>query len=817
MTLRKDGRRVSLEGVLTGAALGVLLLYLLEDAGAATAEPFVGGSTGDPGPVDLGSFAAATGRIQVAPLSEVEVDLPAGRPLPSGGRGGMPAGSTGGRGSVGGFPGRPTTGPIGPGPINTLGLTASADSGIPGGGGGGGGGGSGRSAAAITPEQPGEPFSQQEQSGTAFQTLPQIFAVIVRTGGGASSRSLEGMATTSASLRQVGFEDTTLNAASTPNLGLELRSDRIVPVSAVSDLDAADLALISEHVSLLRSTFNLGSGADVLILGSHDLFELATLAATRATASVNTRTAGLDGSSVSTGQGDDLVSLEAIARLTFTGVGTAEEARLHFSLLTEAMRNSQLLLGDGHDRVTINSGFFDGAGELFQAAAEGGFAFFLGQNGLPLSSGSDVAFSLNATAIGLNNSLIDTGAGDDSLSLFTRIDESVAADLLTQGISDPSLSFTRIGLLNSELRMGEGNDLVRINGSVVDSLIDLGPGVNQLIIEGPLLGNSRVLMGEGGGGAIFRQGLGGLVRGGPGDEVFTLGSLSLAGEVDGGGGDDTLSASGSVLGARDLLLVNKPNAGNLAGTRFRDIGTISLGRGDDVVVMDLNGTLTGRLLGGEGLDRLEFTNWSLPVQVDLDLGSSTAIMAGRPGGLLGIEQVVGGLGNDLLVSSGAFAGIDGADGDDTLYLRWSPWLSPADAGLQLRGGAGRDLFVISGLDQPLPQGWDRVSGLPVLTDLDLSSAGPTGIGLTDRIAWERQVLQPSGVEGLGNARLLPIAPLEQLLGGMTDDTRQLAIASDGLSSGGGVLHLLGSNGQGTSQPVALISSALGTAEPVSQS
>jgi hypothetical protein len=193
---------------------------------------------------------------------------------------------------------------------------------------------------------------------------------------------------------------------------------------------------------------------------------------------------------------------------------------------------------------------------------------------------------------------------------------------------------------------------------------------------------------------------------------------------------------------------------------------------------------------------------------------------------VGVEQVMGGLGNDSLISSGAFARIDGSAGDDVLYLRWSPWLSAGDTGLQVQGGAGRDLFVISGLEQGPPVGWDGHSGLPQLLDLDLGLKDNGGIGLTDSIGWVRtqtlpggesqqsfQRLTPSGLAGIGDANLLPIAPLEQLLAGMTSNTQQLAIASDG--SGGGQLYLLGSQGQGTAQLVAgLPSDLLGQAGPI---
>ncbi|MFM9110204.1 MAG: hypothetical protein ACKOPN_06355, partial [Prochlorococcaceae cyanobacterium] len=91
VTLRKDGGRVSLEGVLTGAALGILLLYLLEDAAAAATAPSRGGPIGDAGPVDLGATTARSGAIRVAPLAEVEVGLPGGQPRGGPSQGGAEA------------------------------------------------------------------------------------------------------------------------------------------------------------------------------------------------------------------------------------------------------------------------------------------------------------------------------------------------------------------------------------------------------------------------------------------------------------------------------------------------------------------------------------------------------------------------------------------------------------------------------------------------------------------------------------------------------------------------------------------------------
>jgi hypothetical protein len=454
------------------------------------------------------------------------------------------------------------------------------------------------------------------------------------------------------------------------------------------------------------------------------------------------------------------------------------------------------------------------------ATSPSGIQFDLGETPESNGDGGNWRFSLNARAIGLDNSLIDVGSGDDRVSIFTRIDESLLQDLGAH-YDDPqtTIQLERVGLLESKVRMGEGNDQLRVNGSVIDSVINLGSGDNALFLENDVLPGSRILMGDGNNSVTFDSGLGGLVRGGNGNDRFALRNLQLAGEVDGGLGTDSLSATEGNTAKRELMVLNGVDAGNLDGIRFRNIENVDLGGGNDVTLLDLGGTLTGQLLGGGGLDRLEYSNWTLPVVVDLDRGTATAIGGGKTGTLAGFEQVMGGLGNDVLSSSGAFAAIDGSLGDDRLFLRWSPWLSSFESGLQVKGGAGRDMFVFSGVEQPPVAGWDGVSGLPDLVDLDLGTTLNGSIGLSDSIAWLRQeplagggsqesILQltPAGTEGIGDARLLPIAPLESLLTGMNSDTLQLAIALDG--SGGSQLHLLGVEGIGTSRVIANLPSEL---------
>jgi hypothetical protein len=820
VSLKKDGRRVSLEGVLTGAALGMVLLYLVEDALASVgATGPIGGPLQDPGEGDPGSLSTTAGRIQIRPLENLGLGFDEGpaQAFASGPGPGLAA--MGGKGGPSPLAGAQSS------QESLRPLAGSGGGGGGGGGGSGGGGGGGSSGGGSSnpdapPEPPGPPGPPDPPSPTNTD-LPQLMLVVVRTYGSSGSRSIEGRAENSQYATQVGIENTLLDLRASGAPALELRSDRTLQSFALSELDDADMNMIAEHIGLLNTTLLNGTAGDAFIVGASDLLKLGLLAAGSASAELESRTVGMDNSDLVGLGGNDLVGVEGITRLDFTGLGSSQRAALSFDLLAEGLKDSGILLGNGDDTVTINSGYYVTGSDQFARVDQGGLNFDFGQTPVSSGNGSNWRFNLNARAVGLSNSLLDTGAGNDRVSIFTRIDENLAADL---GVlyNDPftNIQLERIGLLNSTVLMGEGNDNLRINGSLIDSTIDLGSGSNTLILEGPILGSSRILMGDGRNDISFNQGLGGQVQGGSSNDRFNLQNQQLAGALDGGGGNDILVAPTGAHSRRELLVVNGPDTGNLDGLRFRSIESIDLGGGDDVTLMELGGSLTGQLLGGDGLDRLDYSNWELPVSVDLDRGSATAIGGGASGSLVGVEQVMGGLGKDSLTSSGAFASIDGSAGDDVLYLRWTPWLSAGDTGLQVRGGPGRDLFVISGLEQGPPLGWDGQSGTPQLVDLDLGFNGTTsGIGITDAIGWVRTQtlsgggsqqsfgrLTPSGLEGIGDARLLPIAPLEQLLAGMASDTQQLAIASDG--SGSGQLYLLGSQGQGTGQLVAGLPSDL---------
>ena len=836
VTLKRDGRRLSLEGVLTGTALGVLLIYLVDEAVAAILNTRGGSPIEGPSEVDLGPFRSGRGAIAVAPLDEA-VDRGRGdrRGPPAAGGDSEPPTSLSARGGqVRGVPapeaiaelasGRseelPPQGLKNPaGPAGTAGVSSPQQDPLnppeplprpqpP-------------SEPPVAPEEPPDPTPLPRD-----RLLQPLVLVLVRDTDRSTARSLQARADIIQNPGQIGVAFSTIDLQQAGGAGFEVLSDRHLLGSALSGFDDATLSMIAEHAAMVGSRLLGGTRGDVAVISARDLISLALLTPAVASASLQSQTAALAESTILDRGGNNLLMLQANTQLDFIGLGNSQRASLAFDLLTQGLRDSAIALGAGDDAVTVISGFRGGQGVIGVAADASreasagsdprGLSLNLRDQTNLLAGRGDWQLQLSATSIALQDSSLSTGAGNDVVSISSLIDASLAADLGSLR-NDPGtrISLQRIGLLRSNLDVGPGNDIVRISGAVIDSTIDLGTGDNVLILESPISGSSRILSDQGRNLISINDSLGGILSGGSGDDRFNLNSEAMAGLLDGGSGNDALISASRRQ--RDLALIQGRNAGFLGGLQFREIETLDLGRGDDVALISLEGTLSGRLLGGDGLDRLEFSNWDLPVSVDLDLGSATGIFAGARGGISGFEQVYGGSDDDLLAASGRYDGLSGLEGDDVLFLRWSPWLSSDGHGLQLRGDGGQDLFVIAGLESAIPTDWDGLSGIPVLADLNLD-LDATGGGEGDRLGWLRQSggaeggssaslirLIPSGIEGLGDSRLLPIAPLEQLLSGMGDATSQLAIAWDPTGADGlAELHLLGSEGPGSSRLIAYV-------------
>ena len=183
VSLKRDGRRVSLEGVLTGAALGIVLLYLVEDALASVgASGPIGGPLQDPGEGDPGSLGTtAAGRIQIRPLENLGLGFDEGpaQDFASGPGPGLAA--MGGKGSPSPLAGAPSS-QESLRPLDGSGGGAGGGSG--GGGDGGGGGGSSNPDVPPIPPGPPEPPSPPDppvppSPSPRTDPLPDLMLVVV--------------------------------------------------------------------------------------------------------------------------------------------------------------------------------------------------------------------------------------------------------------------------------------------------------------------------------------------------------------------------------------------------------------------------------------------------------------------------------------------------------------------------------------------------------------------------------------------------------------------------------------------------------------
>ncbi len=108
---------------------------------------------------------------------------------------------------------------------------------------------------------------------------------------------------------------------------------------------------------------------------------------------------------------------------------------------------------------------------------------------------------VKASAIGVQDSTIMLGNGDDSVNISAIVTEYLQADMvsieaaLAKGSKD--ISVRTISLLNSTLDTGPGEDSVFLRGDVINSIINLGTGANALYINGSIDSSSKVIIGEG--------------------------------------------------------------------------------------------------------------------------------------------------------------------------------------------------------------------------------------------------------------------------------------------------------------------------------
>lgn len=805
MSLRSDPGRLSLETGLTGTALWLTFLYLIQDgAMAAVAEGGLSPDTGSGARTTAGPGTAPTAGVAGGGAGETGVPI-GGEPVSStagGARPGLVPADPSAPGSAAepglSLPGQgaaaalPTTWAPG-GPLSGSGPLAAGDSGLP---------WSGSSLpatrAADRGEQPGDPSDPSDAPGDGPARAavvspgapPEIptFRVVVRSEESLVSRSVEGAAHSRYSHSLDAIRDTVIDLRDIRTPRVQVGSDRELTLLALSVLDDADLSLATHTTGLNRASLQLGPEANDILLRVSEAIDLALVAGGLARGQVLQSLIGMLNSRLEDAGGGGTLELSSLARFQLHSPVGAAKRQLGIDLLAQAMQDSAILLGDGDDRVLIASGFRDPQG------GDPGLRITLPVAADPAAT--DASLQLRARALGLVNSRLQVGGGDDVVSIRTWLDQPWR-ELNWHALTE------RIALLDADVDLGEGDDQLSVEGAVTRSRIAAGPGTNRLDFDGPVTGTTLTLAADSGNAVGLGDGddtltlrLAGeapaqlTLAAAGGDDRIDAPLARLSGFLGGGSGFDSLvEAAGNEGEARGegVLAVHleAPGSGTVGSLHFSGWENLFLGDGDALVTVGATGRLDGMLEGGGGRDELDYGAWREPVVVDLGRGEASGIL----GGIRGFETVRTGAGEDRFeLDLGALEDRAGAGAPP----------------LVVSGGEGRDRFVLAGMEAIRMRAQAHDRALPVLADLEWNPGG--GIGLTDAIAWRlgglladragepgAVELTPAGLEGIGQPRLLPIAPLDQLVSGM--GTRpagidQLAIATGDLGSR---LVLLGSD------------------------
>ena len=258
-----------------------------------------------------------------------------------------------------------------------------------------------------------------------------------------------------------------------------------------------------------------------------------------------------------------------------------------------------------------------------------------------------------------------------------------------------------------------------------------------------------------------------VLAGGEGDD--TISGLAGNDRLSGDAGDDTLYG-----GLGDDLLAGGIGDDALDGGAGNDL--LAGGAGDDVID------------GGDGVDTVSYADDEAGVVIDLAVGEASGDDVGTDT-LIGIENVIGGAGNDTLIGDDAANVLDGGLGNDTI---------DGGAGNDvLIGGAGNDVLTGGDGDDLLKGGAgnDAIAGGAGFDTLDLSDA-------TGAISLDVAAGKVSGA-GIGTDTFTGIeafrfgAGNDIVTGGNGDEIFDGGAGNDTLKGGAGDDQLAGGDGNDT--------------------
>lgn len=346
-----------------------------------------------------------------------------------------------------------------------------------------------------------------------------------------------------------------------------------------------------------------------------------------------------------------------------------------------------------------------------------------------------------------DNDILDGGSGTDSLT------ESRTASATEFLLGDGVLLVNEAALPVAELDLHSGIETVSVSGGAFDDVFDFTGWTG-----GPIMAD-----GQGGTDTIKAAGSGNLVLTATGLTVPSGGGISFlsieAAELSGGDSNDTLNAS-AFTGQAELF----GGQGNdiLIGGRGNDL--LDGGDGDDRLVINQDGSAdTDTVIGGAGMDTLDFSAFAVGLMVDLGTVAVAQTVVAAESDIVApsedIEAVIGGSGNDTITGNSLDNRLTGGLGDDALTGAdgFNTVVESADADFTLTAAS----LTIGG----------DVDTLATIQAAELTG-GASG-NMMDASAWT------------GSVQLVGGAGMDVLIGGAGNDILIGGEGNDDLSGGGG--------------------------------
>ncbi|MBW3245451.1 hypothetical protein KUV57_22660 [Epibacterium sp. DP7N7-1] len=394
---------------------------------------------------------------------------------------------------------------------------------------------------------------------------------------------------------------------------------------------------------------------------------------------------------------------------------------------------------------------------------------------------------------GFGSDSLDGGSGHDTLEGGVGSDTLVGStgdDSLTGGDGDDYLdggdgNDTHIG--------GSGDDYVKANAG--EDYFSGGDGQDTIDFT---YSSDNFTIDLGGTTATFTSGLVEQVLGfehlvaGSGNNELT-GSI-LDNQIDGGLGSDTLNGGDG----NDTLI---GGSGNDFITGGDGNDAFLGGEGDDYLTA---GEGVDAFDGGEGDDTIDFTYSSDHVSIDL-LQGTAVFTGGSTEQVSGIENVLAGSGNNILIGSDTNNSLDGGFGDDAIAGgEGNDTLAGGEGNDRLDGGAGDDRhsggagadYLLGSLGDDFFDGGDGDDTIDfAYSDDDFS----IDLSLEKAVFSDGVIEQVIGIEnaigGAGSNNLIGSLQGNMLNGGAGNDTLRGGGGNDVLEGGADADELQGNEGQ----------------------